>query len=75
MKLTVTLDVKELLREELMEANLDKKEIQKLLDDFSEWIQLDPGAISDAAEHYLEDLSRELVSDFMNDHPKLKEIF
>lgn len=75
MEITVTIDVEDRLREELKEANMDKKEIRKLLDDFSEWLQLDPGAIADAAEHYLEDLSNELVSDFMNDHPKLKEIF
>lgn len=71
MELTVTIDVEERLREELKEINMGEKEIQRFLDEFSEWLQLDPGAIAEAAEHYLEDLSRELVSDFVDE---IKEI-
>ncbi|SGO71571.1 Uncharacterised protein [Mycobacterium tuberculosis] len=71
MELTVTINVEERLREELKEINMEEKEIQRFLDEFSEWLQLDPGAIAEAAEHYLEDLSRELVSDFVDE---IKEI-
>lgn len=71
MELTVTIDVEERLREELKEINMGEKESQRFLDEFSEWLQLDPGTIAEAAEHYLEDLSRELVSDFVDE---IKEI-
>ncbi|GGA59483.1 hypothetical protein GCM10007416_35670 [Kroppenstedtia guangzhouensis] len=58
MEITVTIDVEERLKEMLKEAELESEEIKKILNGFSEWLQeVDPGAVSDAAEHYLEDLS------------------
>ncbi|PTM50664.1 hypothetical protein [Desmospora activa] len=72
MELTITFNVEEQLRKELEGAKLDEKEIKKILDNFSDWI--DPTVIGFDAEDYLDDLAGELISDFIDDrHPQLKE--
>lgn len=75
MQITITIDVKGLLQEQLEEANLDKETVNKVLVDFSDWMEdLDMGAVAESAEHYIGDsVSKEILDVFLDERSKLKK--